>query len=196
MIRDGQLDREAEESTMLAYRKTGDVSVDELNGETSVDRRIGGGYGRDEGTRVVGSRAGVRRSQACVGGGRLDAEEGLLTLWDVDRDGESVENERKEDKGAHLPAGCHDGGRYPVLEEGGSGSVPLTVSKSQERPFIVLATAAAPRRFPTTLGSHFLEFAENVKAFENANNTSTDVRRSGRTSRDGGLALDAKRSRV
>jgi len=97
---------------MLAYRKTGDVSVDELNGETGVDRRICGGRRRDEGARVVGSRACVGRSQTCVGGGGLDTEEGLLTLGDVDRDGESGENEQKEGEGACLPAGRHGGGGY------------------------------------------------------------------------------------
>jgi len=103
---------------MLTYRKTRNVSVDELNGETGVDRGVGRGHGRDEGARVVGSGACVGRSQTCVGAGGLDTEEGLLTLGDVDCDGESVENEREEDQGACLPAGYHDGGGYTMLEAG------------------------------------------------------------------------------
>ena len=142
---------------MLAYRETGDVSVDELDGETGVDRRVGGGCGWNEGARVVCSGAGVGSGQACVGGGWLDAEEGLLTLGDVDRDGESVENERKEDKGACLPAGCHDGGGYPVLEEEGGGSVHLTVSKSQERQLMSwpppLLLVGSPSRWAFLLSS-------------------------------------------
>ena len=75
---------------MLAYRKSRDISVDELNGKTSVDRGVGRGYGWDEGAWVVGSGAGVGRSQTRVGAGGFDTEEGFLTLWNVDRDGERV----------------------------------------------------------------------------------------------------------
>jgi len=152
---------------MLAYGKTGHVSVDELNGESSVDRRIGGGYGRDEGAWVVGSRACVGRSQTRVGAGWLDTEEGFLTLGDIDRDGESVENEREEDKDVCLPVDCHDGEGYTVLEAEVSGSVYLRTSKSQERRFRVLAvTTSPPLRIRTPPEVSPPECAGNVEAFE------------------------------
>ena len=152
---------------MLSYRKTRDVSVDELDGKAGVDRRIGGGHGWNESAWIVSSGTGVGRSQTCVSAGGLDTEEGLLTLGDVDRDGESVENERKEDKGASLPAGCHDGGGYTVLEAEVSSSVHLTASKSQERPFMVLAAAPAPLRIPDPPGVALQNSWGGVEAFEN-----------------------------
>ena len=121
---------------MLAYGKTGDVSIDELNGETSIDGGVGGGHRGDEGTWIVGSRASVGRSQTCVGAGGLDTEEGLLTFGDVDRDGESVENERKEDKGACLPVGCHDGEGYTVFETEVSTSAHFDDSVQEPRTLI------------------------------------------------------------
>lgn len=105
----------------MAYGKVGNVPIDELNGETSVHRGVCGGHRWGEGARVVGSRPSVRRSQACVGGGWLDTEERLLTLGDVEGDGKGVENERKEDKGADLPLGCHDGRGSTVSEGMGVG---------------------------------------------------------------------------
>ena len=55
-----------------------------------------------------------------------------------------------------------------MLEAEVSGSVHLTASKSQERPFIVLATAAAPIRIPALSGISPPKFAGNVEAFEDA----------------------------
>jgi hypothetical protein len=40
-----------------------------------------------------------------------------LTLRDVEGYGESVENERKDDDGAYLPVGSHDGSGYIVAAE-------------------------------------------------------------------------------
>jgi hypothetical protein len=85
---------------MVADRKTGNISVDELNGETGVNWRIGGGHRRGESAWIVCSSAGVGGSKACVGGGRLDTEEGLLALRDVQGDGESTVDGPKEDEGA------------------------------------------------------------------------------------------------
>lgn len=147
MIGNGQLDGETEESTVVAYGKIGNVSVDELNGETSVDRGVGGGHGWGEGAWIVGTGPSVRRAQACVGGGWLDPEEGLLTLGDVAGDGESVENERKKNEGAYLPLECHDGGGYVVLEGRENGLGHLTTSKSQEHPSVLAVTL--PVRFPS-----------------------------------------------
>lgn len=90
---------------MLGDGKICDGPVDELDGETGGD--IGGGYRRDEGAGIVGSGTGVGRRQACVGGRGLYTEEGLLTFGDIEGDGESVENERKEDKGVYSPPSCH-----------------------------------------------------------------------------------------
>ena len=118
MIGDGQLNREAEESTRVRYRKTGNVSVSQLNGETSVDRGVGGGHRRDESPRVISSRPGERRCRGGVGGRWLDTEEGLLTHRDVAGNGESVENERKDDDDAYLPLGGHDGRGHTALGEG------------------------------------------------------------------------------
>ena len=117
MIRDGKLDGETKESTMMAYGKAGHVSVDELNAKLGVYRRIGGGSGRDESAGIICSRTGERRRRACVGARGLYTEESLLTLRDVEGYGESVENERKEDKGAYLPVGCHGGRGYTVVAE-------------------------------------------------------------------------------
>ena len=152
---------------MLAYRKTGDVSVDELNGETSVDRGVGGGHGGYEGAGVVGSGAGVGRSQACVGAGGLDIEEGFLTLGDVDRDGESVENERKEDKGACLPTGCHDGEGDTGLEAEVRSSVHLTRPTAKNaHPESWPPPPSHPLRIPGPPEISPLQFAGNIEALE------------------------------
>jgi len=97
---------------MVANGKTWHVSIHELNGETSVYRRVSGGCRRNEGAGVVGSGTGVGRCWACVGARGLDAIEGFLALRDIAGDGESVENERKEDESPGMPlASDHGGGR-------------------------------------------------------------------------------------
>jgi hypothetical protein len=106
---------------MVADQKTGNISVDELNRETGVDWRVGGGHRRGEGAWIVCSSAGVGGSKARVGGGRLDTEEGFLALGDVQGDGESTENGREEDEDACSPHGWRSGGGYPVLEGGRVG---------------------------------------------------------------------------
>lgn len=177
MIRDGQLYREAKESTMLVYGKPGDVSVDELNGETGVNRGVSGGDRRSKSTRIVGSGAGVRRSQTGVGGGRLNAKERFLTLRDVDGDGESIENEREEDNGACLPAGCHDGGGYIVLEGKGNGLGHLVVPKSQEHPSVLASPLLV--RFPSRQQFLFSSSRRALSLSRAHSNTATGVKLSG-----------------
>ena len=120
MTRDGKLDGKTKESTILGYGKVGHASIEELNGETGVYRRIGGGSRRDESAGIISSRTSEGGCRACVGGGRggLYTKECFLTLGDVaSNGGESVENERKEDKSAYLPVGSHDGRGYTVVAE-------------------------------------------------------------------------------
>jgi hypothetical protein len=132
---------------MVADRKTGNISVDELNGETGVDWRIGGGHRRSEGARIVCSGAGVGGSKARVGGGRLDTEKGFLTLGNVQGDGESTENGREEDEGACSPHGCRDGGGCTALE---GGRVGLGSSDNIQEPRTLLALG----RHRSMSGSH------------------------------------------
>ena len=99
----------------MAYGKVGDVSIDKLNGETGVYRRVCGRSRWDESAGIIGCRTGVGGRGAGVGARGLYTEESLLTLGDVEGYGESVENERKEDKGAYLPVGCHDRRGYMVV---------------------------------------------------------------------------------
>jgi hypothetical protein len=101
----------------MAYGKVLNASVDELDGETGVYRRVGGRSRWDEGAGIIGSRTSVGRSRARLGARGRYTEEGLLTLGDVEGYGESVENERKDDDGAYLPVGSHDGSGYIVAAE-------------------------------------------------------------------------------
>lgn len=102
---------------MVGHRKVLDSPTDKLNGETGVYRRVGGRSRRDESAGIIGSRTGVSSGRVCLGAGRLYTEKRFLTLGDVKGYSESVENERKKDKGAHLPVGCHDGKGYTVVAE-------------------------------------------------------------------------------
>ena len=128
---------------MLGYGKICDRSIDELDGETGGD--IGGGHRRDEGAGIIGSGTGVGRRQACVGGRGLDTKECLLTLGDVDGDGESVENERKEEKDACLPPSWHGWSRSGKRTE-------QFVTGSQRRP------TGGAKDSRTCLGCHYYMF--------------------------------------
>jgi len=102
---------------MVGHGKVQDGPTDELNGELGVYRRVCGRSRRDESAGVISSRTSVGGSRVRLGARRLYTEERFLTLGDVEGYSESIENERKEDKGAHLPAGCHDGTGYTVVAE-------------------------------------------------------------------------------
>lgn len=105
----------------MTYGEIWNVTIDELNGEVGVHRRVSRGSRRGQSAGVVSSRAGVRRCQACVGAGGLDTKESLLARGDIDSDGESTEKERKEDKGAYLPVGGHDKGEWTKPLRRGKG---------------------------------------------------------------------------
>ena len=100
---------------MVGHGKVQDGPPNELNGKTGVYRRVGGRSRRDESAGIIGSRTGVSSGRVCLGAGGLYTKECFLTLGDVEGYGESVESQRKEDKGAHLPVGCHDGTGYTVV---------------------------------------------------------------------------------
>jgi len=103
---------------MVGHGKVHDRPADKLNGKTGVYRRVRGRSRRDESAGIIGSRTGVSSGgRVRLGARRLYTEERFLTLGDVEGYSESVENERKKDKGAHLPAGCHDGTGYTVVAE-------------------------------------------------------------------------------
>jgi len=101
----------------MGYGKVGHASIDELNGETGVHRRVGGGSRRDESAGIISSRTSEGGGRACVGARGLYTKESFLTVGDVASNGESVENERKEDKSAYLPVGSHDRRGYTVVAE-------------------------------------------------------------------------------